>query len=177
MAAAKHGAKGIRAWRKLHVGVDANGIIVAEQLTDSAVDDSTVVSDLAGQVDYDIERFTADGASDTWSIRDALTSRGATIVVPPSKKAVESNRDTPAGRARDAAVARIKEVGRRQWRKEADYHQQGRAENTFFRYKRLLGGRLRARDPVAQKVEVRLGCNVLNRMLQLGAAKSVAIGR
>ena len=50
-AAAKHGAKGIRAWRKLHVGVDANGAIVAEQLTDSTVDDSTVVEGLLDQVE------------------------------------------------------------------------------------------------------------------------------
>ena len=174
-AAAKHGAKGIRAWRKLHVGVDANGFIVAEHLTDSAVDDSTVVPELLDQVDGDIERFTADGAYDTWAIRDALASAGTTAVVPPSKKAVASGRDTPASRERDAAIARIKEVGRRQWKKEAGYHKQGRAENTFFRYKRLLGGRLHARDPDAQKVEVRLGCNVLNRMLELGAARSIAI--
>jgi len=69
------------------------------------------------------------------------------------------------------------EVGRRQWKKEVAYHQQGRAENTFFRYKQILGGRLRARDPAAQKVEVRLGCNVLNKMLELGAASSIAISQ
>ena len=176
-AAAKHGTKGTRAWRKLHVGVDANGIIVAEQLTDSTVDDSTVVEGLLDQVETEIERFTADGAYDTWSIREALAARGATVVVPPSKKAVTSGRGTPASRARDAAIARIKEVGRRQWKKEVGYHQQGRAENTFFRYQQILGSRLRSRDPGARKVEVRLGCNVLNEMLELGAAKSVAIGR
>ena len=98
-AAAKHGAKGIRAWRKLHVGVDVNGVIIAEQLTDSAVDDSTVVDDFFDQVDQDIERFTADGAYDTWSIRDALAARSAIVVVPPSRKAVASGRDTPACRA------------------------------------------------------------------------------
>ncbi len=176
-AAAKHGAKGIRAWRKLHVGVDANGVIVAEQLTDSTVDDSTVVTELLGQVDQDIERFAADGAYDTWSIREALAAQGATVVVPPSRKAVESGKDSPAGRARDAAVVRIQEVGRRQWKKEAGYHQQARGENTFFHYKRLLGSRLRSRAPGAQKVEVRLGCNVLNRMLELGAARSSAISQ
>ena len=174
-AAAKHGAKGIRAWRKLHVGVDENGLIVAERLTDSSVDDSTVVPEFLDQVDQDIERFTADGAYDSWSIRDALAARGATVVVPPPKKAVESGRDTPAARSRDAAVRRQHEVGRRQSKKEVGYHQQGRVENTFFRRKRILGSRLRARDPDAQKVEVRLGCNVLNQMLELGAARSSAV--
>jgi hypothetical protein len=176
-AAAKHGARGIRGWRKLQVGVGVNGVIVAEQLTDSSVDDSSVAEGLLDQVDGDIELFTADGAYDTWAIRRALAARGATVVVPPSKKAVQSGRDTAAGRGRDAAVARIRAVGRRQWKKEAGYHQQARGENTFFRHKQLLGCRLRARDPDAQKVEVRLGCNVLNRMLELGAVRSVAIGR
>ncbi len=175
-AAAKHGAKGIRAWRKLHVGVDANGVIVAERLTDSAIDDCTVVPDLLDQVESKIARFTADGAYDTWSIRHALAARGATVVVPPSKTAALSGGDSPAGRARDAAVVRVHEVGRRQWKKEVGNHKQGRAENTFFRYQRILGSRLRARGPDAQKVEVGLGCNLLNRMLELGAAKSVAIG-
>jgi hypothetical protein len=98
-------------------------------------------------------------------------------VVPPSKTAVESGTDTPADHARDTTVARVREIGRRQWKKESGYHLQARAENTFFRYKRLLGGRLRSREPHAQAVEVRLSCNVLNRMLELGAAKSYSIGR
>ena len=113
------------------------------------MDDAPVVEGLLDQVSGDIERFSADGAYDTWSIREALPARGATVVVPPSKKAVVSGRDATAGRARDTAVARIGEVG----------------------------GRLHSREPRAQKVEVRLGCNLLNKMLELGAAKSVAIAR
>ena len=95
------------------------------------------------------------------------------------KKAKAAECEATGAKLREfaATVARIQEVGRRQWKKEAGYHQQGRVENTFFRYKRVLGGRLRARDPAAQTAEVRLGCNVLNRMFELGAAKSVAIGR
>ena len=77
--------------------------------------------------------------------------------------------------ARNRTVSRIKIVGRRQWKKEAAYHRQARAENTFFRYKQILGSRLRTRDPGNQRIEVRLACKVLNRMLQLGAPKSQAI--
>ena len=70
-AAVKHDIKGIRAWRKLHVGVDVNGFIVVEQLTDSTVDDASVVEGLLDQVGADMELFTADGVYDTWSIREA----------------------------------------------------------------------------------------------------------
>ena len=60
--------------------------------------------------------------------------------------------------------------------KEWGYHQQARVENTFFRYKTILGGSLRARRPAAQQVEARIACNVLNRMLELARPASYSIG-
>ena len=98
-------------------------------------------------------------------------------MVPPSKTAVESGDGTAAARARDAVVARVREVGRRRWKKESGYHRQARAENAIFRYKRLLGGRLRARDGDSQRVEARLSCSVLNRLTELDPAQSYSIGR
>ena len=175
-AAAKHGKRGTRGWRKLQVGVDESGVIVAEVLTESTTDDAAVVPALVDRVEGEIERFTGDGAYDKKAIYETFVPRGATVVVPPSRTAVESGEDTLAGQARDAAVARIREVGRRQWRKESGQHRQARAENTFFRYKRLLGCRLRAGNAPAREIEARLACNVLNRMLELGAARSCAIG-
>ena len=176
-AAAKHGGRGIRGWRKLHLGVDDAGIIWAETVTDSMTDDAGVVGDLLDQIDADVERFTADGAYDKRTVYEALTERGAAVVVPPSKTAVVSAKNTPAARARDATVLRVRDVGRRRWKKESGYHLQARVENAFFRYKRLLGGRLRARQPDAQRVEVRLSCNILNRMTELSAPQSYSIGR
>ena len=38
-------------------------------------------------------------------------------------------------------------LGRRQWQKASGYHRQGRVENTFFRYKSIIGDGLRARSP------------------------------
>ena len=63
---------------------------------------------------------------------------------------------------------------RRKWKKESDYHRQGRVENTFFRYKQILGGKLHARHARAQEVEAVLACRILNRMAELGLAVSVA---
>ncbi len=176
-ANAKHGKKGTREWRKLHVGVDEHGVIVAEKLTNSNVDDASVVPDLVSQIpdDKKVTRFTADGAYDQSSIYEVFAELGARIVVPPVKTAVSSGAGTSGARARDRTINCIKKVGRRQWKKESRYHQQGRVENTFFRYKQILGGRLSARDPSSQQTEARLACSMLNRMLQLGAPKSEAI--
>ena len=176
-ANAKHGKKGTRKWRKLHLGVDENGVIVAEKLTNSNVDDASVVPDLVGQISDDkkIGRFTADGAYDQSSIYETFAELGARVVVPPIKTATPSRDRSRGARARNRTINRINKIGRRQWRKETHYRQQARVENTFFRYKRIVGGRLRSRHPGNQQTEVRLACNILNRMLELGAPKSQAI--
>jgi hypothetical protein len=70
----------------------------------------------------------------------------------------------------------VKKVGRRQWKKESGYHQQARVENTFFRYKLIIGDRLRARHPKSQQAEAIIACNILNRMTELGRPESFAIG-
>ena len=71
---------------------------------------------------------------------------------------------------------RVKEIGRRQWKKESGYHQQARVENTFFRYKAIIGDRLRARHLESQAAEAVMACNILNRMTGLGMPESLAIG-
>jgi hypothetical protein len=38
----------------------------------------------------------------------------------------------------------------------------------MFRYKTIIGRRLRARNLSNQKTETKFGCNVLNRMARLG---------
>jgi hypothetical protein len=49
-------------------------------------------------------------------------------------------------------------------------------ENAFFRYKSIIGDRLRARHPKAQKAEALIACNILNGMTALGRPASCAIG-
>ena len=53
-----------RGWRKLHLGVDAEGFIVASQLTENGVDAASQVVNLRDQVEQEVATFTADGACD-----------------------------------------------------------------------------------------------------------------
>ena len=92
--------------------------------------------------------------------------------MPPIKTAQTGGRGC---RARNRVVRRIHKVGRRQWKKESGYHQQSRAENTFMRYKKIVGDRLHARDADAQAVEAQLACSILNRMAELGMPASYAV--
>ena len=64
-------------------------------------------------------------------------------------------------------IKRIEEVGRRAWRTESGQHKQANAENAVFRFKRIIGPRLRASAELARRAEMIVGCNVLNTMLEL----------
>jgi hypothetical protein len=67
-AAVKHGGNGKRAWKRLHLGVDRSGVIVAEILTDGNADDSNTALDLLGTIEDDIASFTAASDYDTIAI-------------------------------------------------------------------------------------------------------------
>ena len=175
-AAAKHGGRGMRGWKKLHVGVDRTGVIVAHALTDTTGDDATTGVELIKAVNDDIARVTADAAYDTVAFYDAAGARGATVVVPPAKTAKVSRR-RPQSSARDRTITKVKRIGRRRWKKTSRYHQQARVENAFFRYKTIIGDGLRARTSGGRTVEVLLACNMLNAMTAMGRPASYAIGR
>jgi hypothetical protein len=165
-------------WRKLHIGVDDDGYVVAEALTQKTVDDADMLPDLLGQVETPLRRFTGDSAYDTRSVYKAVDEAGGTgveVVVPPRRLATASPQATGPWAQRNQHVERIAEIGRQAWQKETDYRQQARVEGTFLRYKRILGGSLRAKGFEAQQREARVGCTVLNKMLALGTAQSSAV--
>ena len=175
-AAVKHGGTGKRGWKKLHLGVDGSGVIVAQVLTDGSTDDAATALSLLDEVEGSIASFTADAAYDTIAIYDAAGARGAKVIVPPTKTATRSRRRRPRSTARDRTIKRVRTIGRRRWKKESGYHRQARVENAFFRYKSIIGDRLRARHPKAQKAEALIACNILNGMTALGRPASCAIG-
>ena len=175
-AAAKHGGRGPRGWKKLHLGVDGSGVIVAHALTGGHADDATTAIDLIATVDGDVTCVTADADYDTIGVYEAAAGRGARVVIPPTRTATVSRRG-PRSSARDRTINAVEEVGRRRWKKESGYHRQGRVENAFFRYKSIIGENLRARGPGGQGSEAILACNILNQMTALGRPASHHIGR
>ena len=162
-AAAKHGGRGRRGWKTLHLGVDRSGVIVARALTEASVDDATTGITLIEAVDG-VGSYEAAGA------------RGATVVVPPTSTANVSRHGLRSS-ARDRTILAVKERGRRRWKKTSGYHGQARVENAFFRYKSIIGDSLRACSPSGRGTEVDLACNILNQMTVLGRPMSYRIGR
>ena len=64
-AAATHGGRGRRGWRKLHLGVDGARVIVACALTAPTADDAMTGISLVDEADGHLTRVTADPAYDT----------------------------------------------------------------------------------------------------------------
>ena len=175
-ARAKHGVHGTRGWKKLHLGVDRSGVIIAHALTEATVDDATTAIALIKAVDGRLTSVTGDAAYDTIAFYDAAGARGAAVVVPPAKTARVSRRK-PRSSARDRTIRRVHAVGRRRWKKASGYHRQARVEDAFFRYKSIIGDSLHARSPAGQGTGAILACNILNQMTQRGRPASYAVGR
>jgi hypothetical protein len=165
-------------WRKLHLGVDDEGFIVAQALTESTGDDAAILPELLSHVSALVKRFTGDGAYDRRSTYEQIGEVGTddvVIVVPPRRPATKSGAAEGPWAQRDRHVEMIDDVGRQAWQELVGYRQQARVEGTFLRYKRTLGCGLQARGLEAQTRESMIGCSILNRMLELGRSDSVAV--
>jgi hypothetical protein len=166
-----------RSWCKLHLAIDGGGYIIATALTDRIVTDASAGISILEQIDGTIVRFTADGAYDSRPMYEALAAGASDIriVIPPKKTAIVDSRAKGPWCQRNDAIERIGKVGRRQWRKESGAHQQARTEKGMYRYKRIIGDRLRAQHHESQKTEALIAVNVINRMTALGMPESAKI--
>jgi hypothetical protein len=172
----KHGTQRRRAWRKLHLAVDAKtGTIVASTLTSKEVDDAAELGPLLDQIDEPLAAVVADGAYDQDRVYDDVAghSAEAAVVVPPRATAVLSPSAETDPTQRDRHIQASAEQGRMGWQKTSGYNARAGAEGAMSRYKRIIGDTLRSHTRPAQEVETRIAVTVLNRMLDLGRPESV----
>ena len=120
--------------------------------------------------------MTGDKDYDQNSVYKAVLrdNKNANIIVHPRSNAVVSGKKkwTQRDKLSKRQVQKIFEEGIHSWRRESGYYQQSRVENTFYRYKTILGKKLRARTEESREVETILGCKILNRFLELGRCES-----
>jgi hypothetical protein len=172
----KHGSQRRRAWRKLHLAVDAKtGTIVASTLTSKEVDDAAELGPLLDQVEEPLAAVIADGAYDQDRVYDDVAehSAEAAVVVPPRSTAVLSPSAETDPTQRDRHIEAIAEQGRMGWQRTSGYNARAGVEGTMSRYKRIIGDTLRSHGRPSQEVETRIAVNVLNRMFDLGRPNSV----
>jgi len=175
--AQQHGEKQHKHWKKLHIGVDAQGRIVASTVTESQAQEPSQVPELWSQVDRVIERFIGDGIFDQAPVHTAVETHapGASVIIPPRKDAVLRPTATTAPTQRDQHVLAIENAGRFAWKRTAGDDAQSQAENACARWKRICGGCLRAKRDASQEREASLACASLNRMQALGRPQSYVV--
>ncbi|MDH3603045.1 MAG: IS5 family transposase, partial [Candidatus Tectomicrobia bacterium] len=173
----KHGEKKAKRWKKLHLGVNDQGRIVASKVTESHEQDPSQVPQLLTQIEEEIARFVGDGIYDQEPVYAAVEkhSPGASVIIPPRKDAVLSPTATTSPTQRDQHISAIESDGRFAWKRTSGYYTQSHAENAFSRFKRTFGGGLRAKRDESQEREASLACELLNRMLELGRPQSYPV--
>ena len=77
------------------------------------------------------------------------------MIIPPRITAVLRSKTETSPSWRDQHIQMIQEKGRRSWEKAVGYGKRSLVETAMFRYKALIGPRLRARTLATQKVEAR----------------------
>ena len=129
---------------------------------------------LLDQIDAEVTSMTADGAYDGEAVYDAVAQRHpeAAVIVPPRAKAVPNESTTTQ---RDRHIAEIEKHGRMGWQRRSGYYRRSLVETAMYRYKTIVGRRLRARTLPNQRTETKIGCNVLNRMTTLGMPATLRI--
>jgi hypothetical protein len=156
-----------RAWRKLHLSVNAGtGEIVASDLTSRRTRDSARVRTPLGQTEHRVASVSADGAYDTESVYEAAQEEGdgraVRVLIPPGGNARLNPRPSPALKERNRNIRSIRRLGRRQWYKQSGYSERAMVENAICRYKTVIGRSMTSRSLAGQRMEVQLACGVLN---------------
>lgn len=174
----KHGWSKHRRWQKLHIAVDPTvKMVVGSELTSNSVDDAAMVDSLLNQAPQPVSSFIGDGAYDKRKVYDTLTNKKIKPVIPPRKGARIRKHGNSKGRAhpRDRNIRQIRKYGRKRWKKKINYHKRSIAETTMFRYKTIIGEKLKSRTFEKQRIEIKIGCKILNIMTLAGMPQSIKI--
>ena len=167
-------------YRKLHLAVDEHtSDVVACALTSKRARDASRVASLVGQIERPIASAKADAAYDTGDVYKTLENhrahRSPKVLIPP-RKGAQLALDSAGTRQRNRNIRARSRVGKRKWYVASGYSRRSKVETTFHRYKAILGSAMRARGLASQRVEVRLGCKILNTMTALGIPDGEMIG-
>jgi hypothetical protein len=174
----RHDTKRRRAWRELHIGVDAEtGQILASELTTPDVEDGSQVGPLLNHIPGPLASLIGDGACDQAGIYGILGKHHpeAEVIVPPRSTAVLSKDEETAPTQRDRHLQSIAKHERMGWQRVSRYTRRALVESAISRLKRVIGDALRSRTDRRRTTEVAIAVQALNRMLELGRPKSVRI--
>ena len=174
----QHGWGKHRTWKKLHIGIDqSNGDILVGEVTGNEVSDAHAFGPLIDQIPEAVtmDQVSTDGIYDKKVCYEKLAERGVLkVAIPPQSNAKIHRHGNIKGPplVRDQNIRRIREVGRKQWKKEMHFHRRSLVETTMFRLKTIFSDKVRSRNFAGQRVELLLRAKALNLINTLGMPKS-----
>ena len=177
----QHGWSKRRTWKKIHLGIDeATGDIMIGEVTGNNIADCEAFPSLLEQIPKDVilGQCSADGGYDRRVCYEALRKRGVKrVAIPPQRNArIWRHGNSSLERlARDENLRAIRRVGRRQWKKDADYHRRSLAETTMFRFKAIFGDDISNRTEQNQRIQLFIRMRALNFMTSLGMPRSEVV--
>jgi hypothetical protein len=145
----KHGGSRERKiWRKLHIGVTDDGNIVASEVTTLGGSDIAAVPDLLKQTTTQIDMVVGDGAYYEKRMEEYMIGNDNT---------------------KDAKFVGPPRNG------DKNYGNRLKVEETFSRYKRIIGNAFKAKHFEGQKNEAKLSLLILNMMKNIGMPFTVRV--
>jgi hypothetical protein len=165
-----HGWSKHRSWLKLHLGINRETQEIVMQLLTphSTGSDAQAAISMLKLNNAPISSFTGDGGYDSGKLRKVLYDNNIAAIIPPPRGTPISNGEKPEKKGRDDDIYIIKTTGRSQWKQQTGYHKRSLIEVAMFRYKTIIGNKLKSRKSANQQTEARLGCSILNQMTRLG---------
>ncbi|KIE06249.1 hypothetical protein NF27_AS00040 [Candidatus Jidaibacter acanthamoeba] len=160
----KHGGEvKRRIWRKLHIGVSEEGLIVSRIMTSHVTDDRKCLEPLIRSAGEEkVTEILADTGYDSNNSYSLLENKDIKAIIPPPKNAKKAT-----VKHRSDTINYIKEKGDHAWRHKNKYGRREIVENTICRYKSIIGAKLRSRKWDNQDAETLLGCYMLKKLLIL----------
>jgi len=167
----KHGKRYIRRiWKKLHILIDDQGIILANSTTIHTSDDRSQLDTLLKGIKT--KELLGDPGYDGDAVYQSLLQKGIQprIRPPNSNHQLECKESSTA---REKAVEYQQTNGYQAWRVKNNYGRREKVENTFFRFKTSFGCQFLSREEQNMANEMIIKCHLLNRMFEIGRPESV----
>ena len=144
----KHGTRQRKIWRKLHIGVTDDGNIITGEITTLRDSDIATVPELLKQIPNDIEHIVGDGAYHKKRILEYIDQQQNTK---------EAKFIGPPGSSARSYGNRFK------------------VDETFSRYKRIIGNKFKALNFLGKQYEAKLSLLILNKMMAIEMPKTIRI--
>jgi hypothetical protein len=144
----KHGTRQRKIWRKLHVGVTDDGSIIVGEVTTLRESDIATVPELLKQTTNDIIQLVGDGAYYRKRMEEYMSRHQNTT---------------------GARFVGPPENGQK------NYGNRLKVEETFSRYKRIIGNKFKAQHFLGQQNEAKLSLLILNKMKDLGMPLTIRV--